>query len=163
MQSMVNRRQQTSNGICLLFLHSAEPPPLEGWQESLALMREAETDLKGDLSRFSMLVVTDGGAPTGEMRNSFVGWLNKRTVPIAVISDSPMARGVVTAISWFNPKIKAFSPSRWQDALSHAGVIADQGSEFLEEFKQMEKKLGTPCGALAKVRRAAGDIMSQTG
>ncbi len=35
-----------------------------------------------------------------------------------------MVRGAVTAISWFNPQIRAFSPGDWMRAYHHVRVTA---------------------------------------
>lgn len=76
------------------------------------------------------LAFTDGGAPNSKQRDLMRETLGVRSPRSAVISDSVLVRGVVTALSWFNPNTIAFSPQRARDAFVFAGLEP----EHLEDF-----------------------------
>ena len=68
------------------------------------------------------LVATKGGGPTSTQRKYLNDLLAGRHVPVAVMSSSTAVRGVVTALSWFNRKIKAFPPEGLADALTYLEI-----------------------------------------
>ena len=50
--------------------------------------------------------------------------VNKRGIKVAVVNDSSIVRGIVTAASWFSVDIKSFSHSQLLDAVRDLGVPA---------------------------------------
>jgi hypothetical protein len=48
---------------------------------------------------------------------------------------------VVTALSWFNPQVKAFSPAAISDAFHHLGVDQSEIKAVLTEKARLESKL----------------------
>jgi hypothetical protein len=53
-----------------------------------------------------------------------------------------MVRGIVTAISWFNPGIKAFSTLQIPAALKYLDFPDDQHGPILAEIARLKQKLG---------------------
>ena len=67
-----------------------------------------------------MLVVTEGGAPDATQRAACRVLFERGALPIAVVTHVQLVRGVVTALGWFNPGIRAFAFNKGsgiQDAL----------------------------------------------
>jgi hypothetical protein len=98
---------------------TANPTDAE-WTEYLQLVDRHGVD------RTMQLIFTDGGQPSVEQRLALRELLRGRTVPVAVVSDSLRARGTATALSWFNIKIRAFSPSALPDALAYLEIPASR-------------------------------------
>ena len=71
--------------------------------------------------------------------------LGGKSVPVAVVTPSKMTRGVVTALSWFNDKIKAFQPAEFPQALKHLDL---QHEPFWRgEVNKLRGLLGLPAHA----------------
>jgi hypothetical protein len=87
------------------------------------------------------LVWTEKVGPKPAQRSK----LNERTkagpLRTAVCSDAAFVRGVVTAISWFNDKIKAFPQNDLVGALRHLDVPATAADTFLTQLKKMRASL----------------------
>ncbi len=87
-----------------------------------------------------VLVVTEGGGPTPAQRRRLNDALSNRIAAarIAVVTMSPIARGIVTALSWFNPVYNAFEPKHLDGALAHVGLFgdaADDAKALVERLK----------------------------
>jgi len=70
------------------------------------------------IAAYMIILVGIGIRVAGRQKTTDSYFIAGRTVPVAVISGSATIRGVVTALSWFNRKIKAFPPSGLGDALA---------------------------------------------
>lgn len=122
-------------GDYLLVVHSASPPTEAEWDDYVASIRAH------DVVRIRNLVFTDGGAPNSTQRKQVTEALNGRTVPAAVVSPSNLVRGVVTALSWFNPKIKAFSPNELEQAIKYLGISGPDVPVLLAEMKRLRAQV----------------------
>ncbi len=88
----------------IILVHGADPPTDLEWA---TYVREfVKHDAKGQRN----LAFTDGGAPSGAQRKQVNDFLKGRASPAVVVSASYMVRGVVTALSWFNPQVRAYAP-----------------------------------------------------
>ena len=65
------------------------------------------------------LVVTAGGGPTAAQRKAILDVSGGKGLPAAILTDSVMVRGIVTALSWFVPRVRAYPPDDLQGALAH--------------------------------------------
>jgi len=95
-----------------------------------------------DVARLRALVITDGGAPSAAQRKSFNDALKGRNYPSAVVSNAVITRGIVTALSWFNPKIRAFHPDATADALKYLDITPPEYPRIWAEVKRLEAELG---------------------
>ncbi|HEX2573402.1 MAG TPA: hypothetical protein VH877_27885 [Polyangia bacterium] len=79
-----------------------------------------------DLSekRFTKHLATAVGAVelTSVQRKSASEAIKRREVPVAVVTDDRLVRGIVTAVSWLGVDIKAFSWGEVRPALRHLRV-----------------------------------------
>ncbi len=101
-------------GSLLVVVHSqgeASDPEWDQYMQHVSALRHRSGD------SFQMLVYALGGAPTASQRSRLTTALGRRPVPLAVLSTSSLVRGVVTALSWFNPGIRSFLPTQLGDAL----------------------------------------------
>lgn len=68
------------------------------------------------------LVVSGGGGPSPAQRKAILDASGGKGLPAAILTDSVVVRGIVTALSWFSPKIRAYAPGDLRGALDHLGV-----------------------------------------
>jgi hypothetical protein len=93
------------------------------------------------------LIVTDGGGPNAAQRRALQDrYLSKqKEYRVAVMTDSSVVRGIVTALSWFNPDIRAFPYDDGRSlpaAMSYLGLNLDMGSRLRLELQMMRRELG---------------------
>lgn len=81
------------------------------------------------LLQVRQLVVSDGGGPNAAQRKSLQAFAGGRPVRVAVVSNAlsnPIKLGIITAVSWFNPQLRAVPPDQWSKALSHLDLSNDE-------------------------------------
>ncbi|MBL8683940.1 MAG: hypothetical protein JNK05_32510 [Myxococcales bacterium] len=140
-----------SNLVCaqsfgvVLCVQNAHVTTDEEWERLMAIIRQVKID------HLRILAFTDGGAPNVRQRGELIDYLGGKTPPIAVVSASALVKGVATAISWFNPRIKVFSPADVSKAFAHLSITAASGNGLVEEAMSLATSLtgGVP-GALAR-------------
>jgi hypothetical protein len=115
----------------LVMLHGASPPPAAGWRDYLVQIRDM------DLSSLGLLVFTSGGAPDPAQRQELNQVLDGRYFARAIVHESAIVRGVVAAVGWFAPGVKAFSPPAWANAASHAKFTSDQLSNVTTQVRRL--------------------------
>jgi hypothetical protein len=130
----------------VIALHTAVAPPPVEWEKCMALARAIPRD------QLAVLVVTDGGAPNSVQRAQWNQVQGTTPVPVAVISDLAAVRGVVRAMSWFNPAFKSFSPGDLQGAAKHVRLPDDKLPALRERVRKLVTQLST------KVVRAGAGI-----
>lgn len=122
----------------LLLIHTKENPTDEEWKAYLNDAKHWRDKIEG------FLVISEGGGPNtlqrGEMNDVLEA--EKRGGKTAVVTLSRLARGIVTALSWFNPGIKAFSTLNIPAALDYLGVPAGEHDLMLAEIKRLKTELG---------------------
>jgi hypothetical protein len=103
-------------GDLFVVIHPATPPTEDEWMDYLRSWRPL------DMARMRTIVFTDGGGPNAAQRKLANEALAGKPSLTAVVSSSQVVRGMVTALSWFNPKIKAFGPEEALEAFHYLGV-----------------------------------------
>jgi hypothetical protein len=61
--------------------------------------------------------------------------------PVAVLTTSALARGIVTALSWFNKQFKAFSPEDRLSAFRHMGLQPSAADEVWKTIQNLANEL----------------------
>ncbi len=62
-----------------------------------------------------------------------------KNIPVTIITDERVVRGIATAISWLGVEVKAFSWAEKQEAIRHLGVqgfLEERISLQIEKFKR---------------------------
>ena len=119
-----------------LVVYGAANPTDEEWDEYLDLVK------RHGIERTMQLIFTDGGEPSAPQRRVLNELLGGRTVPVAVVSGSVRVRGTVTALSWFNRKIRAFPPSALRDALAYLEIPVSRTELIEREMRRLRLELG---------------------
>lgn len=129
-------------------VHTKHPPNDDEWEAYLT--SHAPFFDRGMGWRFA--IFTDGGAPTAvqrmKMNEMVADWMrrNPDCIRSAIITKSAFVRGVVTAIGWFRPIARAFSPDNLDQALAYLDVPASRLSEIQTLVPKLKAKL-TPDGS----------------
>lgn len=123
-------------GGLMLLAHSTRAPSDAEWELYLAELR------KHDPTTLKTLTFTDGGAPNGAQRTLVNEHLNGRTSTAVVVTASRLVRGVVTALRWSNPTLKAFPPDDVDGALRYLGVSEGDASRVHREMQVLRRRLG---------------------
>lgn len=115
-------------GSCYAYVCSRVPPTDAEWDGYLDFI---EANLEPGVHPQSV-VVTDGGGPTPAQRKKLNDLIarHSRSVKVAVMTGSPVARGIVTALSWYNPIYRAFGPADLDGALAFLGVFGPSALEM---------------------------------
>jgi hypothetical protein len=126
---------------CILLVVGREAPADLEWDGYLAF-------LKSNLSAGSvprLLVYTGGGAPTALQRKKLQAATEPfaKVAKIAVVTASVVARGAVTALSWFSPGHAAFSPEKMEEALAFLGVNDADRMIIKANIRTMERKVAS--------------------
>src|SRR5580704_8952938 len=91
-----------------------------------------------------VLVVTEGGSPTAGQRAALsnVTDQHRNASKVAVCTDSTMARGAITALSWFLPNAyRAFSPADIDKAIAYL-ELTSSSSEVKTTVQTLQRQLG---------------------
>jgi hypothetical protein len=104
----------------IIMLHGQNPPPEGGWDDYLKQIRTK------DVTSLGLLVFTAGGAPGPAQRRALNSVLQGRRFARAIVHRSALVRGVVAAVGWFAPGVKAFEPAAWAAAAAHAGFCPEE-------------------------------------
>lgn len=125
-----------AGGGLLITMHTSRAPSDSEWAGYFAEV------VKHDPAKLKSLNFTDGGAPNGAQRKQVNDFLKGRTSRCAVVTASSFVRGVVTALSWFNPEIKAYPSDDLESALQHLGVRDQEVLLVRREIQVLHKRIG---------------------
>jgi hypothetical protein len=91
-----------------------------------------------------ILVCTDGGAPSAAQRASLneVTQKYRKESKVCVLTDSTVARGAVTALSWFFPELyRAHAPSEIDKALDFLELPPQTATQAKVQLRVLLKKV----------------------
>lgn len=127
-------------GSLIITVHGPQPPSNEEWVEYVRALVKLAADVK-DHSTIRNIVFTEGGAPNSGQRKAVNDIGYSKSVTSAIISKSQFVRTVVTAFSWFNDKVKAFSPETMEDAYKHLRLTKYEIEVVSGRLKQLRAQL----------------------
>jgi hypothetical protein len=126
-----------AEGGLIIVVHPRTAPSDQEWDAYLTEY------VKYDPEKLLTLVFTDGGAPSAGQRKAVNDMLQGRTTRAAVVTKSPLVRGVVSALGWFNPKIKSFPPSNIDGAMRYLGLQSSEFAQVRIQLRLLREKFGT--------------------
>lgn len=121
------------DGNLVIAVHSTENPTNEEWDAYLAAGSKA-LDQHGSIRS---LAYSLGGSPNSVQRSKTNELFKGRPQRVAVMLNSAITRGVVTALGWFNPEIRAFNLEQSDAACEYLGLDALQTRKVREQIQQM--------------------------
>jgi len=150
MPQMSFRRQ----GRLIVVMHTAQPASTDEWTRYLAMLTSMIAELQLSPMAPTALVFTDGAAPSAEQRRSFIDVVGKLSFRTSVVTTSRFTRGIVTALSWFTPGVRAYDPDDATAILQHAGI----GSYDLPVMMAMAEELAADIGGVGVYDRFAAAL-----
>ncbi len=125
-------------GSFIVIVHGSLAPSLDEWHRLLGLFRTHQ-----NLSVLRTLVCTEGGAPNAAQRADLGAVLGSVKMPIAVVTESIIARGAGVALSWLNPALRVFGPKDFDGALDHLGATGNDGRTLRTIVDELRRELLT--------------------
>jgi hypothetical protein len=109
-------------GHTLVVVHGKAHPTDADWQLYLDALERNMPAIE------AQLVVTDGGSPNAaQRRRSLELAAGYPMPPTAVVTTSVLARGAVSALSWFmKDRIRAFRRNEFDEACTFIGATAEK-------------------------------------
>jgi hypothetical protein len=135
-------RDERENLSVIVSVHGRQNPTDADWDPYVASIGGTLDHHGGDSTRIRGLSITTGGGPTTLQRDRLNSLLAGRSVRVAVVTPSKITHGIVTALSWFNPMIRAFSPARFADAIRYLELPPNTQRALRERLKAM--RIGQP-------------------
>ncbi|MBX7195973.1 MAG: hypothetical protein K1X94_28215 [Sandaracinaceae bacterium] len=125
---------------CLVLVHGRDAPRDDEWRDWVRTVLE----FKGGHPR--ICVRTHGGGPNAKQRQVIAhSSIEKfgRPASTAVVTDSVVIRGMITAFHWLVPSgdIRAFAPQALPDALDHLSVPRPFHPTVLETIRRLEREV----------------------
>ena len=122
----------------LILVHTKDSPDDTEWGEYTASARQWKKDITG------FLVYSAGGGPNTMQRAQLDEAISIESHPAktAVVTVNRIARGIVTAIGWFSPGIKAFGTHQLPQAIEYLGTPTADVSVVVAEVARLKKSLG---------------------
>ena len=130
------------DGPVIVVLHTQEQIPAAGWAEYIRMTTEhGKRQPAGKPCRG--MVLTDGAAPNSKQRAEFAALMatfNPRPLG-AVITESTLVRGAVTAIGWVMDVPRAFAPAKFDAALTHLQIPRDEWPQIRAALAEALKRI----------------------
>ncbi|MCA9653446.1 MAG: hypothetical protein H6712_11250 [Myxococcales bacterium] len=102
-------------GNAVVGVHGPDDPNDADWTAYLNAGRE----IMATGQDLCVLAYSLGGGPNSVQRSQVNDLFKNRPQRVAVMLNSALARGAVTALSWFNNRIKAFNLEQVDEACRH--------------------------------------------
>jgi hypothetical protein len=87
--------------------------------------------------------VSDGGAPNAKQRTAFSKAVKGHKTRIAIVTGSTIARSAITAMQWFTPGIRGFTPLHVNDALAYLEVAPVDWERFTKAIHELQSQLAS--------------------
>jgi hypothetical protein len=129
----------------LILVHGEREPQDREWDAFLDTYEREQSGMRG------LLVFTPGPSPDSARRKRLSELNERRPVPIAVLTPSRIARGVVSALSWLGLAIRAFEPDALDKALDHLALTGATRGKVSAGFDAFQREL-KPADSAARSR-----------
>jgi len=131
--------------------HNGDEPTDLDWSDVLAWT--CDRCARPGVAKF--LIVTDGGGPNAKQRNEFAKAVEGSKTRTAIITGSPVARTILTAMRWFTPTIRGFTPGDIYAAFAYLEIAPADYERFVAIIGELRGELAassresSPSGPLA--------------
>lgn len=126
----------------VLLVEGSDPHPDSDWNIFLDACDWAMSHNNG---KIRVLVVTEGAGPNAKQRQLSLdrGWRGNRS-PVAVVTDSQLARGIITVFAWFNLNIRAFPARHLSGGFEFLGCDETEVIALKRAIARLRNDLGPP-------------------
>ena len=127
----------------LVVLHGRTAPTDDRWTELVVAASRPKPDGgRAPKAWTAVLIYSLGGMPTVTQRSKLGRMLTVtgQAPPVALVSESPLARGILTAVRWIFPvmrTIHAYAPEQRASALLWLGLDAERRRSVEQALDEM--------------------------
>jgi hypothetical protein len=122
-------------GFILVCVHSEDAPTDVEYGAVLEVMRTLPHP-----ERMSILIYTCGDAPNALQRAALNDVLAHMKLPVVIVAQSILGRGVGTALRWFNPQARVFDADDIEEALNHLQTPPGMRPLLLDTLAQLKRE-----------------------
>jgi hypothetical protein len=126
----------------VLGVHAKEDPSDADWHQYVSATR----DVLESHGSVKVLAYSMGGGPNAVQRTKANELFKDRPQHVAVMLNSALTRGIVTALSWFNPKIRAFNLDQLDDACKYLELPAETAAEIRRMLDHLHAAMKAAAG-----------------
>ena len=108
-----------------------EAPSLDDWEQCVRALDAELAELKG------VLLFSAGGGMNAKQREQMAELVKRGRLRVAVLTNSKIVRGAVTAMSWFEIPIEAFDCNDESRALDYLLVEAEARTSVLTALSEL--------------------------
>jgi hypothetical protein len=117
-----------SIGSLVLLVHAAVPPAADEWTEYVSAL---EAVGRNHPEQVTLLVIGESSGPSAAQREE-LKMRAPRNIRTAVVTNSTIARTIVTILGWVTPSIQAFLPANIDGAFDHLSTPREARPEILK-------------------------------
>jgi hypothetical protein len=133
--NMITRTWMPRDGaLAVVFsLHRKAPPSDGEWTTYLEALEQAVARFDGVARHVRALSISDGGGPDAKQREQLKAFMRRATGSrgvASIVTADPIGRGIVKALSWFNPDTRGFAPNQMRAAIDYLGLALEQRGDF---------------------------------
>lgn len=123
-------------GRLLLGVHYQHPPTDEEWARWIALALDPSAE-------GVRTIVESGGStgPNAKQRKALAEVVQGVDIRSAIMTDSLIVRGIVTAIAWLSVSLRAFAPDQQREAADYLGLDASERAWAFAELRRLRAEL----------------------
>jgi hypothetical protein len=136
----------------VILRENAEDPSDAEWGDFLRVLAAGD-----GVWNVRVLVVTDGGSPSGEQRQRLKTVLGDSNVRAAIVTDSVKTRFVVSSIAFITSRIKSFSKREIDAAYEYLGLDVTQRRLADRVLAELTEATCTPAGPTASQSLSRGN------
>lgn len=125
------------HGRLMLGVLNEDPPTDDEWRRWIELGA-----VRVGLDVRVVFEVYGSVGPNARQRQALTPWLGKVDMRTAVMSDSIIVRGVVTAVSWLGVANSAFSPGQQEAAARYLELSAEEVAVARMQLPGLRKAAG---------------------
>jgi hypothetical protein len=118
-------------------VHTAEDPCDDDWKLALEWSRTKAREP----AMIRYLVLSEGGKPNARQRAEFSKVVGDHSIRTALVTGSVLARGAITAMSWFNADMRAFAPDNLDEAFAFLGIPSSQHDRFRSAIAELRAEM----------------------
>ena len=140
----------------LVFVAGIAEPTAAEWLEYQRRIEPLVRRIRSDGGTIKFLVIADEGGPNAKQRAAIADMLHGITTRTAVVSNSMIARRMITAFGWLNFAMKGFAPNQ----VAAAGAYLDLSTEQLQTVVARAAALAQSIGGVRCVVAAVEAMKS---
>ena len=119
-----------------VFVHGTQAPTDPEWDRVMAEYRTISNP-----ASVSVLVYSDGGAPTATQRAHLVRIMGKSLPRAAVVTKSVVAKIAAKAVGLFAKQLRVFDPSQLDTAVAHLQLSEHDRTNLLRVLSELRSEL----------------------